>query len=106
MPAGVPNFEIGNLHNSTEDPRRWWGEVKFAHDDELEGRDVTHWTTVKVRVIADESATVRELRELLFQKAIEELNRASKRTEGMTAERLLASARETLADERAMNRFL
>ena len=92
--VAVPKFEISNLHNDPSEPRLWWAEVRLNFDEEIGESLVTHWVTVKIRATADESVNVRELREILFRKAVEQLHQASQAVEGKTARELLDAAHE------------
>lgn len=92
MTAGIAQFEINNLHNDPTSPRLWWAEVSMNFDDVIEDIEVTHWATIKVRVTADETVTVQELREILLQKARETISRASQHVEGKSAQELLHAA--------------
>ncbi|ACM26532.1 hypothetical protein Arad_2311 [Rhizobium rhizogenes K84] len=99
MPIGIPNIEISNLHNDPSSPRLWWAEVKLNFDETIEEYAVSHWVTLKVRVTADETVTVQELRENLFQKAVAQLRQAVLVVEGKTAQQLLDAAHQSYLDE-------
>lgn len=90
MPS--PIFEISNLHNDPTAPRLWWAEVRVNFEETLDEFEVAHWVTMKVRVTAPETVTVQELREALFQKAVQQLRRASEVVEGKSAQELLRDA--------------
>jgi len=105
MTAGIPKFEINHFHNDPSEPRLWWAEVRFNFDEMIEDIDVSHWVTVRVRVTADETVTVVELREILFRKALDQLRLASQAVEGKTAHELLDEAHQQILADQAANSY-
>lgn len=102
MTAGIAQFEINNLHNDPTSPRLWWAEVRINFDEVIDDIEVTQWAAMKVRVTADETVTVQELRENLLQKARETIRLASQHVEGKSAQELLDAAHLRNSQEMAL----
>lgn len=106
MALGIAKFDISNFHNDPTSPRLWWGEVRLNFDETVDEHEVTHWVTIRVRVTTDETASLQELREKLFHKAVDQLRHASQAVEGKTAQALLDAAHTQILEDRENNSYL
>ncbi|MGF6230705.1 hypothetical protein QFZ27_004660 [Inquilinus ginsengisoli] len=99
MPIGESDFEIVDINQRTGADGLVFGTVVFVEDDKLVGGgDVAHITSVKVRIVATDGATLHQIREDLYRTAVNQLRRVLNRTKGKTAADLTSASEKKMAE--------
>lgn len=89
--GGMKFFDFGEFGFLTH-KTGVYGSVVFRAEDTIDGLDVAHVVTVKVRVRTPHDQSIADMREALFQKAMEQLRHALSVAEGKSAQLLLSEA--------------
>jgi hypothetical protein len=97
--GGVPFFEFADFGFLVPEDVGVFGSVVFRFADKVDDLEVSHVVTVTVRVKAGSDLPIGDMREALFQKAVEQLRHALEVAEGKTAQQLVSEAREKAASE-------
>ena len=85
MAFGTRSFEIEQIRHHPGSENLTQATVVFNFDDEMPGGAVTQNVAVTVRLSVDESATIAELHESAYRKALEQIPRVLSLTEGRSA---------------------
>lgn len=94
------DFAIENINEMSGIDGGLFGTVVFSHDEGWPEFEVTHHVMVKIRVKVSSDASIRDMREVLYRKAVEQLSRTLEAVDGKTAQQLTSEAEEKAAAER------